>query len=214
MLAVEEQKVHKRLRWERRIGDEEVELLEAVGGLRLHIHQRCVVQRDGIEFFLRSGRHVGEGLARRVVILHLEFNGCLQVESLDERCLLQDKRIPDGTDIDAFGLRPHTKFRVLAYTTLDDFCNQLERRAILLLLVMAQPDRVSDFRLEPHLIHRLCQHTPRLLIQSSICVGLCRLLEDDARLVDQRVWIIWRQLVDESLRVHEVVLLVSDGRLQ
>ena len=68
--------------------------------------------------------------------------------------------------------------------------------------------------LEARLVHRLLEAHARLLEHGGLGAGLQRLLVGDARVVDARLGLVGRALLDESLGVHEVVLLVLDGGLQ
>jgi len=99
VLAVEEQQVGEGLGGKGRVLDEEVELAEALRGQALHVHQRRVVQRHRVELLLASGRHVAERLSGGVVVLHLELDGGLEVERLDERRLLEHGGVAHGAHL-------------------------------------------------------------------------------------------------------------------
>lgn len=64
VLDVQEAEVGERLGRERRLLDEILELLEAGARLLVHVHDGYVVQRDLVEFGLRSRRHVSQRLPR------------------------------------------------------------------------------------------------------------------------------------------------------
>mmetsp|Transcript_49220 Transcript_49220/g.145302 ORF Transcript_49220/g.145302 Transcript_49220/m.145302 type:complete len:465 (+) Transcript_49220:106-1500(+) len=122
VLAVEQEEVHKRLRRGRVLAEEEVQLPEALRGLLVHLHERLVVQRHGIQLRLVPGRHVVEGVARRVQALHLVLDGGLQVEGLHEGGLAQDARVPHAAGLQATALvqRADAELRVVAHAALDD----------------------------------------------------------------------------------------------
>ena len=103
---------------------------------------------------------------------------------------------------------------MLAHAALDDLGDHLERRPVLLLLVVAQPDRVRELRDETCLGHRLREAEARLFVQAGLGALLLRLLVHDARLVHERVRVVRWALVDERARVHQVILLILDGGLQ
>ena len=86
---------------------------------------------------------------------------------------------------------------MLAHAALDDLGDVLERRAVLLLLVVAQPDGVRDLRRETHRVHRLLESHPRLLVEGGVGARLRRLLVQDARVVDRRVRLVLRALTKE-----------------
>mmetsp|Transcript_45291 Transcript_45291/g.107995 ORF Transcript_45291/g.107995 Transcript_45291/m.107995 type:complete len:268 (-) Transcript_45291:698-1501(-) len=142
VLAVEEQKVPERLGRERRLPHQPVHLLEASSRVLLHVHQREVVQRYRVEFFLGAGGHVREGLLGRACVLHHVLDRCLEVESLNEGSLLQHGRVPDRADVNAFRVGPNRQLRVLPNPLLDNVGDELHGRPVLLDPVVTQSDVV------------------------------------------------------------------------
>ena len=79
VLAVEQDEVGEGLWRERRVVQQEVELLEASRRILLDVHQGLVVESHWIELFLVSWRHIEQGLAGGRVVLHTELDGGLEV---------------------------------------------------------------------------------------------------------------------------------------
>jgi len=67
VLDVKQQKIRKRFGRKRILLQEKLELLEALGRILFHVHERLVVQRDRVELVLGAWRHIGQRNARRVV---------------------------------------------------------------------------------------------------------------------------------------------------
>lgn len=58
----QQKQVAKRLRWERRVLEEEVQFAEASSGVLFHVHKALVVERDRVKLVLSSRRHVTQSL--------------------------------------------------------------------------------------------------------------------------------------------------------
>ena len=84
VLAVEEDQVGEGLAWEWRVVQQEVELLEASGGLLLDVHKCRVVKGHGIELVFVSWGHVHQGFSSSSWVLHGVLDGGFQVEGFDQ----------------------------------------------------------------------------------------------------------------------------------
>lgn len=104
VLAVQQDQVGERFRWERRVLQQEVELLEACRRVLLDVHERRVVQSDWIELVFVPRGHVHEGLAGSCRVLHRVLDGGLQVECFNQCRLFQRLRVTHALDFDTFGV--------------------------------------------------------------------------------------------------------------
>lgn len=75
--ALEEEQVAQRLRRAGRVRQQEAQLAEARRGRLGHLHERLIVQRDGVQLLLQPRGHVAQRLARRLVVPEREFDGGL-----------------------------------------------------------------------------------------------------------------------------------------
>ena len=74
---VEQKQIAESLGWEGVLLQEELELAEATSGSCLHVHQRLVVESDGVELLFRARRHVSQRLTGRFICKH-SYKGFLQ----------------------------------------------------------------------------------------------------------------------------------------
>mmetsp|Transcript_47163 Transcript_47163/g.81124 ORF Transcript_47163/g.81124 Transcript_47163/m.81124 type:complete len:311 (-) Transcript_47163:227-1159(-) len=206
VLAVQEQQVPEGLRREGRAAQQEVQLAEARGRVLVHVHQRLVVQGDGVQLLLGARGHVAQRLARGVQVAQRVLHRRLEVEGLHQAGLAQHGRVAHRTHLNAVRVRAHAQLGVLPYAPLHDLRNLLEGGAVLLLAVVAEGDVVRQVR-------PVAQRGHRLLVLGHGLVVLL-LLVQDGRLADHRVRVVRQALVQQPLAGRELVLLVLDGRLQ
>ena len=99
VLDVKQQQVSKRLRWEGRVLEQEVELAEARGGVIVHVHQRLVVQRHWIQLVLTPWRHVTQGFLGGSWVAKAVLNRSFEVERLHQSCLPQNLGVADASHL-------------------------------------------------------------------------------------------------------------------
>ena len=126
ILAVEQDQVGERFRWEWWILKQEVQLLEPSARLLLNVHQCRVMKRHWIQLILVPRRHVHESLSGRGRVLHRVLNGSLEVESFDQGRFFQRLSIADTLDLDALRVGANAKLRMFSYSFFNDISNMLE----------------------------------------------------------------------------------------
>eukprot|EP00760_Papus_ankaliazontas_P011761 PhM_4_TR1501/c0_g1_i1/m.45888 len=164
IFGVEEQQVVKRLGRERGVLEKVIEFLEALRRVVRHVHNRRVVQSDGVELGLGARRHVRERLLRRKDVFHHVLDGALEVEGLDQRGLFQRLRVADAANVQPFRVGADRHLRVLVNALLYDLGDVLKRRAPLLELVERDGAVVCKVGVPPERRHRVLEHVQRLLV--------------------------------------------------
>uniref|UniRef100_A0A1I8IGP2 Kinesin motor domain-containing protein n=1 Tax=Macrostomum lignano TaxID=282301 RepID=A0A1I8IGP2_9PLAT len=124
-LHVQQKKVAQRLRREALLLQQELEALKSAGSVGLHVHQAEVVQRDGVQLFLASRRHVGQG------VLGLG----------DVGGFVQSQRVTDAAHLRVvIGYHANAELWMIPDAFLDDICDELQCLGVLPHLVVADGD--------------------------------------------------------------------------
>ena len=195
ILAVEQDQVGEGLGRERRVVQQEVELLEAGGRILLNVHERLVVERNRVKFLLVTRRHVEKGLTSSSLVLHAELDGGLKVESFDEGSFTKCLRVANRLDLDTITVGADSKLRVFAHSFFDDISDVLQAGRQLLQFVVAQRDVVCNITLITGQVESLLELVFGVLI--------VLFLVEHAALRNESLSRFRRQLTDEGLGLSD-----------
>ena len=176
--AVEKQEIAECFWEERRVLQQKVQFFEGTIGVFINIHKSLVQKCNGIQFFLRSRRHVQKSLSSSCKVLDGVLDGSLKVECLNQSSLFEGLTVSNTLDLNIRSIGAHPQFRMLPNSLLYDLSNVFERRSQLFLLVVTESNVVSNFTVISDFVHSVNEFESGLL-EFSFLVKNASFINDD-----------------------------------